>query len=716
MRRAWVGLAATILAASAGVRLVRADDDSDRASLLREIDGYLHDAADKVSRAGSADGTREVDDARGLVQKAFDRLSALARVKGSDSRAGNYVDRYGSYARDFDRAAQQLGAMKTEQRSLADLAKRCTDLDKGLTDIATRAESDKDGSRMDELRRTANTDGDQADNWMRDADHRRDDEQRRASDARGFSVSDGEWSGITSGLRDSASRSLEAWLRDYTAADQACKPLRQREHEPAVEHALSALANTSAGKEQIYSQLVDKMSRIEADLRGAVGDSSSSRLAEALSLASDIDKLVSNLASVRGADAKAGKIVDGWPDSIRGFQRSAPILVGLKDAEYELDDVPKKCTAAAAELNEQMDRYMRAKDPNGLTEIPARAATLGEKYTTALGKVDAMQSVRQRAVTDAADVSVRDDRWAPVQRAAKETAQALFDYWDKARVAAHSACDDLARGTRNPAVEKFTASLGAQAQSDLADFQALAAAWERDARDIYQLDCHDMQDLWDAWCSIEVDASPEQSAVEQQTATIIDREFKKIDGVLDRLPPLRRRADELRAKPKYRDAVEKLVRDVFDKQEPRLRRLRAQNGDWKGSNNPALAFVADYGKQAHARKNREHNCNVYDQAFPGVGRPDCVVVLETGTDRCFVYEFKSDTYRGNDHLEDYRRGVSDYYTKQMRDRSKPPSELGGPTFQAIVEKNCKSSSGDLVFQGKRDDYPRCAKRYECVHD
>jgi hypothetical protein len=81
-----------------------------------------------------------------------------------------------------------------------------------------------------------------------------------------------------------------------------------------------------------------------------------------------------------------------------------------------------------------------------------------------------------------------------------------------------------------------------------------------------------------------------------------------------------------------------------------------------------------------------------------------------------VYEFKPETYSGKQSWFAYATGVSRYYTQAMRDRSSPSSELGGSTFQAIVEKNCKTSSGELLFEGDVRKYRRCSRRYECVHD
>ncbi len=47
----------------------------------------------------------------------------------------------------------------------------------------------------------------------------------------------------------------------------------------------------------------------------------------------------------------------------------------------------------------------------------------------------------------------------------KETADKIYEYWDTKTQEVHSARDDLAKGTRNPAVERFLSELGGKAQA-----------------------------------------------------------------------------------------------------------------------------------------------------------------------------------------------------------------------------------------------------------
>jgi hypothetical protein len=706
-------------------RPARADNDSDRKSLISDIDGLVREVADYLRSAGSSTSKSEVESARDRAGRMRDKLSALDRVKDDDDRAKSYVSRYPRYLEDFDRASQALLQAKTEQTSIAGVPRRCDDLNRQLTELAQQFERDKDGGRIEELRRTANDAGGKAEEWWRDADQRRQAFTRSTDDARRFSVSDDEWGRVTSAIQDAASRSYEAWMRDFLEVDRTCKDLRQRDRHPAVEQALRALEGTAKGKDQLYQQLDDKLKRAETDFQDLYGDSSSSKAADARAAIDELDRLVHDLDGVKGADKKANQIASTWPDLVKAFGPAAAALTGLKDAERELDDVPGKCAAAARELQDKMNDYVSRNDPDGLHLIPPEADKLGERYTRALAAVDAARPTREHLVQDVAAFQPRDDRWQPLRRQMKDAADQLFVYWDQHREASHRSCDDLARATRNPAVESFMTALGAKAQSDLKDFQGTVDVWEHDARDIYMLDCKDMQELWDSWCEIDFEPSeaPEDSVLEQHNAQIIDAESAKLGGMLSRLGPLRVRAAELAKKPKYRDVIEKIQKQVFEKQGDRLQKLQRQAGEWKGSNNPATVFAASYGKQAHDRKNSDIGCNVYDQqGFPGIGtrRPDCIKVK--GPNDCWVYEFKPKDYTGADPLSAYLPSVTQLYTENMRNNSNPPSNLGGAGFQALVESNCRADPSKakkddvLVFRGDTISYDRCDRRYECVRD
>lgn len=718
-KRVRVAAAAVIVVSSFMVAgIVSADEASDRENLIRQIDDLLGSAASELRYAGSG-SSGYVDSARGKVQQVGSKLSELDRVKGSDSKAGTYVSRYPRYVEDFDRATRPFLELKRNGQSIAEVPKRCQDLDRQLQEQAQRFERERDGAQIEELRRLALDVGSKAEEWGRDAERKRDEMNRWANDARNFSASDDKWSYVKDGLHEAVRTALELWMRDFTSVEQACKDLRQRDRHPAVERAIRELSSTAQGKDAIYAALEDKLKRAEAAVKGLLGDSSPSKMNDARSAIAEVERLVRDLDNVKGTDKKANSIASQWPDYVRNFATPAAALVGLKETQFQLDQAPGKCDASTQQLVATLKKFVDDKDPDGLTEGPQAADDIGDKYTKAIAQMEGARSTMRGLVSTVGSFDVRDERWSPLRRQMKETADKIYEYWDGKTKEVHAKCDDLAKGRRNPAVERFLSELGGKAQSDIADFEKLVKAWELDARGIYTLDCDGMQEVWDAWCSVEFEPNeaPEVSVVEQKTAEIISRSEQKIDAILYRLPALRDTQKKLGAKAKYRDAIASL-RDEMDKQEGRLKRLKKKNGDWRGNNNPALQFTKTFGQQAHDKLARDLSCNVYDKAgYLSGGRPDCVVV--NGRDACIVYEFKPKDWNGTDRLKDYVPAVTSYYTERMRRGEDASSDLGGRAFQTLVEAHCRvdptkaKKDDSVLFQGRYKDYDRCSFKYQC---
>jgi hypothetical protein len=465
----------------------------------------------------------------------------------------------------------------------------------------------------------------------------------------------------------------------------------------------------------------------------------------------------------KGTDRKATAIAAQWPEYVRTFEPAARALRALKDTQYKLDAADDKCKADAASLREKMKQYLDAHDPDGLTELPERARQLGDHYRAAVGAMDQFRSTVTGLKSTVEGYDPRDDRWGNIKSNLRSSATAIYEYWDKQTQRVHAECDALARGDRNPEVEKFISDLGGTTSNELATYQKDAGAWEAAARDIYTLDCKDMQTLWDAWCTVEFEPNeePEESAIERETTDIISAESSKIDAVLQRLPPLVQTGQKLQAKAKFRDAAGAILAELdkqkgrlerlkrkngdwrgnnnpalqakakfrdaagailaeLDKQKGRLERLKRKNGDWRGNNNPALQFAKTYGVQQHDRMNSDNRCNLYDRSgFPGLGRgrPDCVVVNGRGS--CWVYEFKPRGYAGKDRLPDYLKAVTEYYQERMRRNEDASSDLGGHEFQTLVEANCRvdpskpKKDDEVKFESTTKFYDRCARRYEC---
>lgn len=482
------------LAAFAAIGRSYADDDSDRQSLLNEIQRLLNDAASDLDGVASDSSASDLESARSRIRDVKSKLSALDRVKGSDSTANKYASDYPRICDDFDQAAQQLIKLKSEQRSVSEQARRCQDLERPLVEKANELEREKDGARIEELRRLALDVGSKAEEWWRDVERKKTEMQGWASNAQRFTASDA-WSNVSSRVQTAASGMLAAWQADYALADTACKDLRQRDRHPVIERALRELSTTAQGKDQLYVRLDEKLKRIEGLFKDVYGDSSASKVDDAISTMAEVDALVRQVEAVKGADRKAKHIAEQWPSYVSAFGVAAGALRTLKQTQREIDVAEPKCKTEEEALRELMKKALAARDPDALVEVPAEARKYGAYYTKSITWMerDARTTYSGlRATVDAFDP--RDDRWSPLKAAMQGAARSLYEYREEQVKRIHAACDNLAKGEQHPEVESFLRELGGLASNDLATYQKEGAAWEADARGIYVLDCKDMQD------------------------------------------------------------------------------------------------------------------------------------------------------------------------------------------------------------------------------
>jgi DNA repair ATPase RecN len=697
-----------------------ADDDSDRQSLLSEIQRLLNDTASDLDGVASDSSASDLESARSRIREVKAKLSALDRVKGSDSTANKYVSEFPRLCDDFDRAASSLVQLKNDQRSVREQARRCQDLERPMVEKANELEREKDGARIEELRRLALDVGSKAEDWWRDVERKKTELQGWVSNAQQFSASDA-WSSVSSKVQAGAAGMMAVWQADYAQADAACKDLRQRDRHPVIERALRELASTAQGKDQLYVRLDEKLKRIEGLFKEVFADSSTSKVDEALSTMTEVDALVRQVEAIKGADRKAKHIAEQWPSYLSAFDASARALRALKHTQRDLDSAEPRCKQDEDALRETMKKAVASRDPDALVEIPALAQKHGAFFTRSIEWMEQARTTNAGLLATVSTFDPRDDRWGLLKASMQAAAKALFEVREEQAKRIHAGCDNLAKGERHPEVEAFLKELGGVASNDLATYQKEGAAWEADARGIYVLDCKDMQELWDAWCGVEFEPHevPEDSLVEQKTAEIIDKESLLIDGVLARMPALVETGKKLAAKAKYRDGANAVLQEI-EKQRERLERLKRKNGTWRGNNNPAIQFTKTYGQQKHDKMGTDFRCNLYDKpGIPGLHpeRPDCIVVRQKND--CWVLEFKPSGWSGEDKLPKYTERVTSYYQGLMRRNEDPPSELGGHAFQALVEANCRKDyskdkkDDELYFERKQEPYDRCVQQYQC---
>jgi hypothetical protein len=265
---------------------VRADEESDRKELIEDIDEKVEDIGDELSGFESDSDVGDLDDAISYAREVLDLVGRLDRVKGSDSRAESIVRYYPGYVEQFREGARHLKKMKEVQRTADGVADRCT-ADEATLQSAIRGyvgnpdDADDAPTKLPEMGRAFGR------TWSDKLEKLEDNDevmQRAASDAR-FSVSDNEWSGVTSAFGKASSGMQSYWRERYRAAadgNTTCKRLALGEKHPDIEKALETLGKHTGGVKGTVTQLkkdynewlrdVKKLRKFSADDRDAIRD------------------------------------------------------------------------------------------------------------------------------------------------------------------------------------------------------------------------------------------------------------------------------------------------------------------------------------------------------------------------------------------------------------------------------------------------------------
>ena len=156
MRSYQLGVVVILAATAATVASIAfADDASDRASYLSEIDSKLGYAASELSGVKSDSDDGDVRDADGYIDQVRDLVGRLDRVKGDDSKARDVVDRYPGYIDKYKRASTALHSLKGYQNGNVTIMKACTDKNAELVAQARDFENRNDPDGLEKLPRLA---------------------------------------------------------------------------------------------------------------------------------------------------------------------------------------------------------------------------------------------------------------------------------------------------------------------------------------------------------------------------------------------------------------------------------------------------------------------------------------------------------------------------------------------------------------------------------
>lgn len=320
MQKRWLLGVPVLIVIAAG--LVLADDESDRRSLMSQIESKLESTASKLDSLERRSDSSYIDDAQSLVNEVSRFVDDLKRVKGSDSSADRVVSYYPDYIKDFRTASNELKKLKNRQGQAADYVRQCKDWNAAMVAKANATKDDPDGAG--ELAEYARTIGRKGEEQMAEASRQWSEVERNRDDTKRFSASEGKWSGIRSNMQSSADSIARIWRDDWDNAKRACEEVVKKENHRDVERVLRTLTDSRAMRAELRRKLDEQLDTLSDRLKDVQSQSGTSYIDYAFENVKQIETLLERLKNAAGDDRDARAIASTWSNWIRPLRdRSA---------------------------------------------------------------------------------------------------------------------------------------------------------------------------------------------------------------------------------------------------------------------------------------------------------------------------------------------------------------------------------------------------------
>ncbi len=644
-------------------RPAAADEESDRKDLLAKIDGRLDYAASELSGFESDSDVGDVDDALSYVREVESYVEQLSRVKGSDSTANNVVSYYPGYIRDFRAAADELKKLKGKQRDAAKTQTTCKAFDQ---ELVSQAQSAKDDPRAaDSLREVAKSVGRKAEDLMREAETKMNEVSRHKDDARRFSASDGRWSNIRSYVHASAEAMYRTHYDDYQYAKRECEEPIKRERHREVEKALGRLASSTAGRAELQKKLEELLVTLSDRVKDAQSHSGTSYVHGAVELTREIESQLERLRYAQGDDAEAKRLAYQWPYWVRELRPALEALREMKAVQNRADESAGKCDALEKTLQDKIRAIVA--DPtqheSALRTLPPEADQTGAQVKASMEKAAEVDRQIAAWLSTAKSFGQSEGTWARITSHTRDSADRIHAHWREKYAALVKSCERLALGKEHPDVRKALEEMSRDTSTANQSYRSLRDEfnrWKVEVDKLRDWTDQDVEAIRQEFCKApdagEYDAV---NAVADRWATQLRALYGTITGMAD---GIKRQADELiyrkralKAAPKTKEAVDKILESIAKVKERHL----------LGSNNPMLKAQADYGMTMH--KNLQSSCQAWEILISGdycknphTGRYDCKIdcVID-----CRLIEFKPRAAEplGKQQVEAYQRGLQKMY-------------------------------------------------------
>jgi hypothetical protein len=237
------------------------DEESDRRDLISKIDSKLDNAASMLAGLESRSDVSELNSALGYVREAETVVSELSNKKGSDSRANEIVSKYPSYISSFRDATSYAIKLKQGQRLADSGAEQCKADEADLQTLIRNyvGNPDQPDEALTKLPEKGRQYGSKWTEKLSTWERHHKEMASNASSAR-FSVSDGNWSKVSSNFSSSVSQIGSHWMKKYEEAARACERLARGDRHPDIEKAVADLGSFKTASKATYKA-------VEADYR-----------------------------------------------------------------------------------------------------------------------------------------------------------------------------------------------------------------------------------------------------------------------------------------------------------------------------------------------------------------------------------------------------------------------------------------------------------------
>ncbi|MBK9035976.1 MAG: hypothetical protein IPL61_32800 [Myxococcales bacterium] len=745
--------AAATIAALVIARPARADEAT-RNRLMAEINQLLSDMASALSNVPGDSGTSYVDSALAKSEYVYDKANDLKYNADDNSDAKRMGDYYPDYARKFQDAVKYLREMKTSQRKLDEWPRKCEDAQRELVAKMRGYTDSGDPRGLEEVPKLAREAARVGKELLEQAERTRYEMYAWNDRVDDFSASDGKWSDVRSYLIGAGAAVYKYLLdkQEQLKRDDVCGNLAKDDRNPLVEEAMKKLAEGKRGIEGLYDAMDRQLSEIASSLDRLEGDSSDSDISAAESKLGELERNLDQLDRVKGNDGEARRRLELYRNIARAAREAWKQLRVLKLAQFAADLAPQKCRESSERLRELIRGYVDKSEPRGVKEIPLRARGFAEPIKAGLAKTDEQHAVMERALADAQRFDPSEGRWRDVTGKHRASASAMFEYWKKAREAAHAACDELAKGDEardvKDAVQKLAgeeSSANDRAKRRIAELtsrwtalqaeykQTESAVWAgiNDSRRLRKFDTDELNQLIVFMCSQDQEKDGDEADRLSQ-----DMGNRLVSAARGRLDEYVKGADanQARLEAIYRDlrtfqadsetalkdnealtAVDKgllaplremiaAVAALRDKDRSKLFGMLASDRQafvnasddvLKGQSNPRVAASNKYGRAKHRELQRDSQFACAEVEFAaGGGFADCVSHAQ-----CTVWEFKPSSWtidQAERQARDYVGGVESAFSK---------SNAAGKPWEQCWRADGPSGGRGYIPRGYA--YPKC---------